>query len=269
MLWLCTALFEYYRLTSDNIFQIATGSWTRTCLSLGLYSLRRRRLISIGIPIINLRRSSDRIRFIMGIPIPVFLIFLYLYTKTVQFWLLGQDLNFRRIFVKGNIWNAFFIIHMMPISQITSIGLGSYFVCLSYLKKCMCWTGPFEFRWLKGYIYNPSYYHHQIGSIHLSHCCHIFRGCVSEMVVLPYSVIYYIYISGTLGPCFNYLCSVYWCSVYGICKRSDTLWPTGRVRYIVFVITHMKNHIEQQTWTPTRENSCGLAYPICRCLVTN
>ena len=37
----------------------------------------------------------------------------------------------------------------------------------------MCWTGPFEFRWLKGYIYNPSYYH-QIGSIHLSHCCHIF-----------------------------------------------------------------------------------------------
>ena len=38
---------------------------------LGLYSLRRRRLISIGIPIINLRRSSDRLRFIMGIPIPV------------------------------------------------------------------------------------------------------------------------------------------------------------------------------------------------------
>ena len=21
---------------------------------------------------------------------------------------------------------------------------------------CMCWTGPFKFRWLKGYIYNPS-----------------------------------------------------------------------------------------------------------------
>ena len=38
---------------------------------LGIYSLRRRRLISIGIPIINLRRSSDRLRFIMGIPIPV------------------------------------------------------------------------------------------------------------------------------------------------------------------------------------------------------
>ena len=37
-------------------------------LILGLYSLRRRRLISIGIPIINLRRSSGRLKFIMGIP---------------------------------------------------------------------------------------------------------------------------------------------------------------------------------------------------------
>ena len=50
------------------------------------------------------------------------------------------------------------------------------------------------------------------------------------MVVLPYSVIYYIHISGTLGSCFNYWCSVYWCSVYGIRKWSDTLWTAGRVR---------------------------------------
>ena len=34
----------------------------------------------------------------------------------------------------------------------------------------------------------------------------------------------------SLGLCFNYLCSVYWCSDYGIWKRSDTLWPAGRVR---------------------------------------
>ena len=44
--------------------------------TLGLYSLRRRRLISIGVPIINLRRSSDRLRFIMWIPIPVRRVFL-------------------------------------------------------------------------------------------------------------------------------------------------------------------------------------------------
>ena len=36
-------------------------------VSLGLYSLRRRRLTGIGIPIINLRQSDDR--FIMRIPI--------------------------------------------------------------------------------------------------------------------------------------------------------------------------------------------------------
>ena len=35
----------------------------------GLHSTRRYRLIGIGIPIINLRRSSDRLGFIMGIPI--------------------------------------------------------------------------------------------------------------------------------------------------------------------------------------------------------
>ena len=37
---------------------------------LGFYSLRRHRLIRIGIPIMNLRRSSDRLMFIMKIPIP-------------------------------------------------------------------------------------------------------------------------------------------------------------------------------------------------------
>ena len=45
------------------------SSWPR--IQLGLYLLRRHRLISIGIPIINLRRSSDCLRFIMGISIPV------------------------------------------------------------------------------------------------------------------------------------------------------------------------------------------------------
>ena len=39
---------------------------------------------------------------------------------------------------------------------------------------CMCSTGPFTYRWLKGYNYSSCYYHHQIGSIHLSHCFHIF-----------------------------------------------------------------------------------------------
>ena len=36
-----------------------------------LYSLRKRRLSGIGIAIIKLRWSFDRLRFIMGSPIPV------------------------------------------------------------------------------------------------------------------------------------------------------------------------------------------------------
>ena len=39
---------------------------------------------------------------------------------------------------------------------------------------CMCSTGPFQYRLLKGYIYSSCYHHHQIGSIHFSHCYHIF-----------------------------------------------------------------------------------------------
>ena len=37
----------------------------------GFYSLRRRRFICIWFPVINLRRSWDCLRFIMGFPIPV------------------------------------------------------------------------------------------------------------------------------------------------------------------------------------------------------
>ena len=67
----------------------------------------------------------------------------------------------------------------------------------------MCWTGPFEFRWLKGYIYNPSYYHHQIGSIHLSHCCHIFPWfCVWDGYIVISCHLLHIYpgSTGTLFP---------------------------------------------------------------------
>ena len=69
--------------------------------------------------------------------------------------------------------------------------------------SCMCWTGPFEFRWLKGYIHNPSYYHHQIGSIHLSHCCHIFPFlCVWDGCTIIFCHLLHIYPgnTGTLFP---------------------------------------------------------------------
>ena len=48
------------------------------------------------------------------------------------------------------------------------------FHCYYNIWGCMCSTGPFQFRWLKGYIYSSCYYHNRIGSIHFSYCYHIF-----------------------------------------------------------------------------------------------
>ena len=85
---------------------------------------------------------------------------------------------------------------------------------------------------------------------------YFFRGCVFEMVVLPYFVIYYLYISGTLGSCFNYWRSVYWCSVYGIWKRSDTLWPAGRVRLFADYTISFSSLCRLIWWHWTKKNAC-------------
>ena len=47
-------------------------------------------------------------------------------------------------------------------------------VIMWMIPYIMYQTGPFKFRWAIGHIYYSSYYHHQVGSINLSHCCHIF-----------------------------------------------------------------------------------------------
>ena len=96
-----------------------------------------------------------------------------------------------------------------------------------YIWGCMCSTGPFQFRWLRGYIHSSCYYHHQIGSINLTHD-HIFRACVPEMFVISYSVTYRIYIPGKPEFCFHHHCEV-----YDECKYSDTFWLADRVRLFV------------------------------------
>ena len=62
----------------------------------------------------------------------------------------------------------------------------------SHKWPVMC---PFYFRWLKGYIYGSCYYHHQIGSINLTHFITLFRSCVPETFVKSYSVTYCTYIT--------------------------------------------------------------------------
>ena len=93
---------------------------------------------------------------------------------------------------------------------------------------CMCSTGPFQYRWLKGYIYSSCYHHHQIGSIHLSHCYHIFPWlCVWDVCYLIICYLLHIH-SGKPGICFHY-----YCAVYDEWKLSDTFCLEDRIRLFV------------------------------------
>ena len=94
--------------------------------------------------------------------------------------------------------------------------------------SCMCSTGPFQYRWLKRYIYSSCYYHHQIGSIHLSHRYHIFPWlCAWDVCYMIFCHLLHIR-SGTTGNFFHYHCAVYdeW-------KYSDTFWLADRTRLFV------------------------------------
>ena len=81
---------------------------------------------------------------------------------------------------------------------------------------CICSTGPFQFRWLKGYIYSPCYYHHQIGSIHLSHCYHIFPWlCACDVCYIIFCHLLHI-LSGKTRILFSLsLCSLWWVQIVG------------------------------------------------------
>ena len=81
---------------------------------------------------------------------------------------------------------------------------------------CMCSTGPFQYEWLKGCIYSSCYYHHQIGSIHLSHCYHIFPWlCVWDVWYIIFCYLLHIH-SGKTGNLFSLLlCSLWWVQIVG------------------------------------------------------
>ena len=71
-------------------------------------------------------------------------------------------------------------------------------------------TGPFQCRWLKGYIYSSCYYHHQIGSTHLSDCCHIFPWlCVWGICYIIFCYSLHIH-SGKTGNLFSLFLSSLW-----------------------------------------------------------
>ena len=101
------------------------------------------------------------------------------------------------------------VVNMLLVLSITS-----YF--LYNIWGCMCSTGPFQYRWLKGFIYSSCYYHHQIGSIHLSHCYHIFPWlCVWDVCYIIFCYLLHIH-SGKTGNLFSLLlCSLWWVQIIG------------------------------------------------------
>ena len=91
---------------------------------------------------------------------------------------------------------------------------------LGYLPNFLCkmWgCFPFKFGWLRGYIYNYSYYHYQIRSINLTHCFHIFPwlcvwgGCTN--ICCQLHIYLYIHISWESWVLFlDLLCSLMMCA---------------------------------------------------------
>ena len=116
---------------------------------------------------------------------------------------------------------------------------------------CICSSGPFKYRWLKGYIYRSCYYHHQIESIHLSHCFHIFPWlCAWDVCYIIFCHLLYIH-SGKTGNLFSWvLCSLWWVQIAGYVLAC---------RWYSFVCTlhHLIIIIVQYNWTykmPVRYN---------------
>ena len=114
---------------------------------------------------------------------------------------------------------------------------------------------PIYVRWLKGYIYSSCYYYHQIGSIHLSHCFHIFPWlCASDVCYIIFCHLLYIH-SGKTGNLFSLvLCSLWWVQIVGyvLACRSYSFVCTLHHLIIISVQT-----FTDDTWTykmPVRYN---------------
>ena len=111
------------------------------------------------------------------------------------------------------------------------------------LWGCLCSTGPFWFRWLKGYIYSSCYYHHQIGSVHLSHCYHISPWlCARDVCYIIFCHLLHVR-SGKTGNLFSLLlCSLWWVQIvwYVLACRSYPFVCTVHHLIIIIVQTYLK-----------------------------
>ena len=101
---------------------------------------------------------------------------------------------------------------------------------------CMCSTGPFQYRWLKGYIYSSCYYHHQIGSIHLSHC-YIFPWlCAWGVCYIIFCHLLHIR-CGKTGNLFSLLsCSLWWVQIFGYVLACRSYSFVCTVHHLIIII---------------------------------
>ena len=91
-----------------------------------------------------------------------------------------------------------------------------FIVITTYIWGCMCWTGPFWFRWLKGYIFCSCYYHPQIGSINLTHCYHIFPWlCASDVCYIIFCHLLHIHSGKPWILFLSLLCSLWLMQLVG------------------------------------------------------
>ena len=102
-----------------------------------------------------------------------------------------------------------------PMLIIVHFGQAVYTFYFHYnIWGCMCSTGPFQYRWLKGYVYSSCYYHRQIGSIHRSHCYHIFPWlCVWDDCYIIFCYLLQIQSGKTRNLFSLLLCSLWWVQI--------------------------------------------------------
>ena len=103
----------------------------------------------------------------------------------------------------------------------------------------MCSTGPFQYRWLKGCMYSSCYYHHKIGSIHLSHY-HIFSWlCAWDVCYIIFCHLLHIR-SGKTGNLFSFLlCSLWWVQIVGYVLTCRSYSFVCTVHHLIIIIVQI------------------------------
>ena len=103
--------------------------------------------------------------------------------------------------------------------------------------------GPFQYLWLKGYIYSSCYYHHQIGSIRLSHYHHILPWlCVWDVCYIIFCYLLHMHSGKTRNLFSLLLCSLWWMQIIGyiLSWTSYSFVCTLHHLIIIIVQTYLK-----------------------------